>query len=495
MRKIIEGIKGYLLCFILLIPFGLFLAEKVVKPIEQNLVSSICSDKLVLDKNNHFYFNFLPDGTISNIKTKDTSSFLYEYPETEIYVGFKINGNHIERKNVCFKREGNKEFTANVKVSNVDRFGKWIDNNYKITMTYEVLGYETRLNYKCIEILADKSEKSADLSTTILLQFKSDISNLKINNADIVTFDGQSYKHFVPSNTSIPKKDSSKFGFGFKQNKHFIYLLINGWDNIINATNGKICQLYAEDIKGFSTISLIGGQLDLNFLKDYKLTQLFDGGFFSFININLVKFIEYINSKTGNVFITGTIFVFIVYFTQLLISIKFIKNFIKRHHIEREIDNLGQDVKQDKKDITKIHMLQQNDINYFTSSGQLIIAYQFIFSTVIKKAIDSSYLFNGIKFLWIKNIALPEPYSLFNLYGYLSTNFFPSMGIFCILFSLMTQIVFLSLYKEESKEIISSIFVIIAFAWWMSNYNVASYIFIGLYYILIYLTNRIIFSK
>jgi hypothetical protein len=490
-KKFFDGIKHYILLLVAFVFLGTFLGTKVVRP-KEAFIEATSSNKNVnnlIAQNDKFNFEFLPDGTIKNIKTNYKG--LYEYPDTFMNIGFKINGYIVPISNLNFVKEGN-NLVADV-VNAVRESTGFVTKKYKIVLNCDVLSHETKFNYKCFEILPNGERKSVDLVATLLLQFSSNASDLKINEANVITFDGERYKHSYPSNAVIETNPKNGFGFGFGQNKHFLYLKFHsGWSNISNVKIGNSVQLYCEEIKNFSGFSLYGGPLDLKFLQQYNLKGILDTGFLGFISINFVKFLEYLNNKTGNAFIASALLVFLIYLLQLLISIGFIRNIIKRYRIEKEIDNLGPDMKKEKKEITKIHMLQQNNINYFTSSSQLIIMYQLLFSAFIKKVLDLSYLFYGTSFLWIKNIALPEPYSIFNLYGYFNFNLLPSIGIFCIIFNLITQIVLSSIYKEEVNAY-STFFILLIGAWWLSNYNVVVYMFLILYYVLLFITNRLIF--
>jgi hypothetical protein len=281
MKNFFEGIKHYIILFVAFIFLGTLIGMRFNIPLKPftEATSSVENVDILIKKNDNFCFDFLPNGNIKNIKTNYGES--YDYPDTFMNIGFKINGYVVPVNDLRFEKKEDNKLVAIV-TKDILEDNKPIKKTYEIVLNYDndnVLPYETRFNYKCFEILPNDDKKNVDLTATLLLQSASNSSDLKMNDGNIITFDSERYKHSLPANSIINIDSKNGFGMGLSQNKHFLYLKFpSGWSNIKTTKSDNSVQLYCEEIKNFSGFSLYGGPLDLKFLQQYKIEGLLNTG-------------------------------------------------------------------------------------------------------------------------------------------------------------------------------------------------------------------------
>ncbi len=124
MKKFFDGFKHYILLLVAFVFLGTFLGTKIIRPKESFIeaTSSNTNVNNLVEQNDKFYFEFLSDGTIKNIKTNYKG--LYQYPDTFMNIGFKINGYLVPMSNLRFEKKEDNKLVATVinNVLEVDSF-------------------------------------------------------------------------------------------------------------------------------------------------------------------------------------------------------------------------------------------------------------------------------------------------------------------------------------------------------------------------------------
>lgn len=370
---------------------------------KKSLIVNKIKDEII--ENEHFKISFHKEKNefiITQISLKDLKNVKLSQKESDLFseneyikVGYKAeNENDLLNYNLKFDiKDGFLSFKQTAKnLQNKDlNFVYYIKHNKKIEKAHNVVINDNN------NISDFEEEKIKDLKLTF-----EDNSWFAMSGSNFITLIAKGIK-------------DSKLIFK-KENKEYLSATL-----ITNIINLKQNQSYDLKFDLFAIPKRIDLLSDLSNYGIKNADKVIDFGFFYFIAKPLLKFMIFMYSFFNNYAIVIIVLTILIKIPLIPLSNKSYSMMKKLKSISPEVEKLKEIYKDDKRALGDATMKLYRDkkVNPFASLIPILIQIPIFFS--LYKAFTVPIELKGATgFLWIKDLSLPDPLSIFNLFGLLS---------------------------------------------------------------------------